>query len=126
MRKYLTDDEYTFYYQGREKIWTLKDNFWTWLLIECEREENLSQNYFDALFRIMVETQGFIIILTAQKKNTIEFDNQRKLLKLVVQHTEETLFDNVPLMIGNELKLIQTLIDNNVATVEEKMIVAKS
>ena len=126
VRKYLTDNEYAFYYQNREKIWTLKDNFWTWLLIESNREINLSKNSFDALFRIMLETQGFTIITNAVKQNTMAFGNQLKLLKLKVHHTEETLFDSVTVVNEINFKAIQTMIDNNVATAEDKMIVAKS
>lgn len=48
--------------EGEQRVWKLKDGYWVDLLLDCLSEVNMSRNYFDVLFHMMIRDQGFTII----------------------------------------------------------------
>ena len=61
MIKFLGPESRQLCTHGHKMFWQLKENFWTWLSIHNQLEQNLSRNNYDRLFVDMLASQGIEI-----------------------------------------------------------------
>lgn len=111
--KLLTPNERELHLIDGRYVYEVKETIWTWLTHHCELERNLSRNYYNPMFRKMLELQGYTITdftqadereldspgtvisdadaLKQRKKREIEFLKEQKDLK---EEVEKNLLDD--------------------------------
>lgn len=59
--EYLTHDERQLHLIDGKYMYVLKDTLWSWLAVHNMLEDNISKSYYDEIFKLMIQNQGYEI-----------------------------------------------------------------
>lgn len=106
--EYLTHDERQLHLIDGKYMYVLKDTLWSWLAVHNMLEDNISKSYYDEIFKLMIQNQGYEITnyeSVPQIKNTspsndntlsveINTNDTNNQDKKITSDSNETVSDN--------------------------------
>ena len=116
--------------EHKQLLYTLIDNYWLWLTIQNMIERNLSKNYFDILFELMLENQDIEIVPVDNTEYTVEEEDKFKKhmgkLTNLSKDEEKQLYLKAPIVEGDEYISLKSKVNNSTASLVEYMSIKKS
>lgn len=116
---------------NRKYYYYLENTIWMWLTVENIKEKNLSLMYYDSLFRLMMEEQGFeyqVLQGSAQAKGAVAAELQKHSQWEKVKREEHdekmiAIYDQeIPKnILPEELSHIRSRVENGRATASDKV-----
>lgn len=140
-RKNLTPEERELHLIDGKYVYSIKETIWTWLSFHNKVEDNLSKNYYNELFRKMLEDQGYKIkdfteedevirdlidsdpnmteeqISDRKSQKDKEYFCQKRILNKTVKENELSMIEDAPILTSIKFKEEKQKVERGIANI---------